>query len=126
MSKNSINIGTFVRMIDGTLGEIVECPKILENSEYSNELWMKSLNGIEVIQKKLIYKKGNCIFDLIKKKDILLGYDGKLYQCLKKYQGYIFTTSKNKYNQTITLVDYQIKKILPYELFNDYSYNVTE
>ncbi len=62
------------------------------------------------------------IIDLIKSKDIILGTDGKLYQCWKIYKDYVFTYSKNKTGQTITLVDYQIDRVLPYSAFESISY----
>lgn len=66
------------------------------------------------------------IVDLIKPKDIILGKDGKLYQCWKIYKDYVFTYSKNKYGDTITLVDYQIDRILTTEQFEHESYKVGE
>lgn len=66
------------------------------------------------------------IIDLIKAKDIILGTDGKLYQCWKIYKDYVFTYSKNKQGQTITLVDYQIDKVLTKEQFEQMSYKVGE
>ena len=66
------------------------------------------------------------IVDLIKAKDIILGTDGKLYQCWKVYKDYVFTYSKNKQGQTITLVDYQIDKVLTKEQFEQMSYKVKE
>lgn len=66
------------------------------------------------------------IIDLIKPKDIILGNDGKLYQCLKVYKDYVFTYSKNKQGQTITLVDYQIDKVLTKEQFEQMAYKVGE
>lgn len=64
------------------------------------------------------------IIDLIKSKDIILGRDGKIYQCWKIYKDYVFTYSKNKQGQTITLVDYQIDKVLTKEQFEQMSYKV--
>lgn len=66
------------------------------------------------------------IIDLIKHKDIILGKDGKLYQCWKVYKDYVFTHSKNKQGQTITLVDYQIDRVMCYERFESMSYKVGE
>ena len=62
------------------------------------------------------------ITDLIEENDIILGYDGKVYQVWKIYKDYVFTYSKNKYGQTITLVDYQIDKILTKEQFENNCY----
>ena len=64
--------------------------------------------------------------DLIKSKDIILGRDGKIYQCWKTYKDYVFTYSKNKQGQTITLVDYQIDNILTKEQFEEMSYKIKE
>lgn len=64
------------------------------------------------------------IIDLIKSKDIILGRDGKIYQCWKIYKDYVFTYSKNKQGQTITLVDYQIDKVLTKEQFEQMAYKV--
>lgn len=66
------------------------------------------------------------IIDLIKSKDIILGKDGKIYQCWKIYKEYVFTYSKNKQGQTITLVDYQIDKVLTKEQFEQMAYKVGE
>ena len=66
------------------------------------------------------------IIDLIKSKDIILGRDGKIYQCWKIYKGYVFTYSKNKQGQIITLVDYQIDKVLTKEQFEQMAYKVGE
>ena len=71
-----------------------------------------------------VLKASYNIIDLIKNKDIILGKDGKLYQCWKVYKDYVFTYSKNKQGQTITLVDYQIDKVMCYEIFESMSYRV--
>lgn len=55
-----------------------------------------------------------------------LGKDGKIYQCWKIYRDYVFTYSKNKQGQTITLVDYQIDRILTKEQFESTSYKLGE
>ena len=73
---------------------------------------------------KDIKKASFDIIDLIKPKDIILGRDGKLYQCWKIYKGYVFTYSKNKYGNTITLVDYQIDRVLTKEQFESMSYRI--
>ena len=76
--------------------------------------------------KENVIKASYNIIDLIKSKDIILGRDGKIYQCWKIYKDYVFTYSKNKQGQTITLVDYQIDKILTKEQFEQMSYKVGE
>lgn len=73
-----------------------------------------------------IVKASYNIIDLIKSKDIILGRDGKIYQCWKIYKDYVFTYSKNKQGQTITLVDYQIDKVLAKEQFEQMAYKVGE
>ena len=73
-----------------------------------------------------IIKANYSIIDLIKSKDIILGRDGKIYQCWKIYKDYVFTYSKNKQGQTITLVDYQIDKVLTKEQFEQMAYKVGE
>ena len=70
------------------------------------------------------YVASHNIIDLIKPKDIILGKDGKLYQCWKVYKDYVFTYSKNKQGQTITLVDYQIDRVMCYEQFESMSYKL--
>ena len=75
---------------------------------------------------KYISKASYNIIDLIKHKDIILGKDGKIYQCWKVYKDYVFTYSKNKQGQTITLVDYQIDKVLTKEQFEQMAYKVGE
>lgn len=76
--------------------------------------------------KYVIGKPSFDIIDLIKPKDIILGKDGKLYQCWKIFKGYVFTYSKNKYGDTITLVDYQIDRVLTKEQFESMSYRIGE
>lgn len=76
------------------------------------------------LDEKEILKASYNIIDLIKSKDIILGRDGKLYQCWKIYKDYVFTYSKNKQGQTITLVDYQIDKVLTKEQFEQMAYKV--
>lgn len=69
----------------------------------------------------------NCsynIIDLIKKKDLILGKDGKIYEVSKVWKDYIFTTTKTKEGLTKTLVDYQIDKILTKEQFESMAYKV--
>lgn len=77
-----------------------------------------------VYTKENVIKASYNITDLIKSKDIILGRDGKIYQCWKIYKDYVFTYSKNKQGQTITLVDYQIDKVLTKEQFEQMAYKV--
>lgn len=76
--------------------------------------------------KENVIKASYNIVDLIKSKDIILGRDGKIYQCWKIYKDYVFTYSKNKQGQTITLVDYQIDKVLTKEQMEQMAYKVVE
>ena len=102
-------------------------------------MYVRTLNGIVKIDKIkdsiMIDTKGKThfgdfikasynIIDLIKSKDIILGRDRKIYQCWKIYKDYVFTYSKNKQGQTITLVDYQIDKVLSKEQFEQMAYRV--
>lgn len=43
---------------------------------------------------------------------------------LEVWKGYAFTTSKNEYDQKITLVDYQIKSIVTKEQFEEMKYKI--
>ena len=120
-----IEKGMYVRT---KFGEIT---KILNIDEISLE------DGIGFYETKLtpgyceldgndITKASHDIIDLFKKNDIIIGKNGKLYTVLKVWQGYVFTNTKNKYGQTITLVDYQIDKFLTKEQFERYCYKVGE
>lgn len=83
-----------------------------------------SINFLEKDNLERIIKASYNIIDLIKSKDIILGKDGKIYQCWKIYKDYVFTYSKNKQGETITLVDYQIDKVLTKEQFEQRSYKI--
>lgn len=91
---------------------------------YEDHITFINLNDEEDINE--ILKASYNITDLIKPKDIILGRDGRLYQCWKIYKDYVFTYSKNKQGQTITLVDYQIDKVLTKEQFEKMAYKVRE
>lgn len=97
--------------------------KITSIKDYNEREYL--LNGF-YINKDTIKKASYNIIDLIKSKDIILGRDGKMYQCWKIYKDYVFTYSKNKQGQTITLVDYQIDKVLTKEQFEQMAYKVEE
>lgn len=97
--------------------------KITSIKDYNEREYL--LNGF-YINKDTIKKASYNIIDLIKSKDIILGRDGKMYQCWKIYKDYVFTYSKNKQGQTITLVDYQIDKVLTKEQFEQMAYKVGE
>lgn len=77
-----------------------------------------------VYTKENVIKASYNITDLIKSKDIILGRDGKIYQCWKIYKDYVFTYSKNKQGQNVTLVDYQIDKVLTKEQMEQMAYKV--
>jgi len=101
------------------IGKIVEISEkfiVIQFSRYT-----KITVEIDIIKKVPVSFN---IVDLIKKDDILLGRDGKKYQCWKIYKGYVFTYSKNKEGQTITLVDYQIDRVLTKEQFEIMAYKV--
>lgn len=112
--------------------------KNIKEEESFNEYYEMGKKYSYIEKKKFIYyrnddikiaineviKSSYNIIDLIKPKDIILGKDGKLYQCWKIYKDYVFTYSKNSQGQTITLVDYQIDKILTKEQFENMSYKV--
>lgn len=93
-----------------------------------NDEYIKYENGfgIPYESKEYIVKASYNIIDLIKSKDIILGRDGKIYQCWKIYKDCVFTYSTNKQEKTITLVDYQIDKVLTKEQFEQMAYKVVE
>lgn len=108
-----LEVGMYVRTLNG----IVKIDKIQDNV-------MKDTKGY--LHYGDFVKASYNIIDLIKSKDIILGKDGKIYQCWKIYKDYVFTYSKNKQGQTITLVDYQIDKILTKEQFEQMAYKMGE
>ena len=112
-----LEVGMYVRTKRGQIGKIIIIDKDNVAIEF-NKMWQ------DIILKENIIKASPDIIDLIKSGDIILGRDGKIYQCWKIYKDYAFTYSKNKQGQTITLVDYQIDKILTKEQFKKISYKV--
>lgn len=108
-----LEVGMYVRTLNG----IVKIDKVQDNV-------MKDTKGY--LHYGDFIKASYNIIDLIKSKDIILGRDGKIYQCWKIYKDYVFTYSKNKQGQTITLVDYQIDKVLTKEQFEQLAYKVVE
>ena len=110
--KLEVKENMYVRTKDGYISQY----KYYDTTNIGKLLCIPLSNGtfanIEDI-KKASYN----IIDLIKSKDIILGRDGKIYQCWKIYKDYVFTYSKNKQGQTITLVDYQIDKVLTKEQY---------
>jgi len=109
--------GMYVRSRLG-IGKIIKVDEDDVTIDFSN------ITIVLPISNTNIYKTSYNIVDLIKKDDILLGNDGKMYQCWKIYKGYVFTYSKNKEGQTITLVDYQINRVLTKEQFESMAYKV--
>lgn len=119
-----LEVGQFVRTKDGIVDKVIidynghcanpncECKHISCAKNYYDE--------------DTVTKASYNIIDLIKSKDIILGRDGKIYQCWKIYKDYVFTYSKNKQGETITLVDYQIDKVLTKEQFEQVAYKVGE
>lgn len=80
-------------------------------------------NDMKISVKDIIKSSPN-IIDLLKKKDIVIDYKGNIYQVDKIFKDYVFTDKKNKYGQVITLVDYQIKKVITKEEFSFIGYEV--
>lgn len=122
-----LEVGQFVRFKDKRgieyIRKIVEIPK---DNRYASLYLDKDTNYSKGLSLKNVINSSYNIIDLIKSKDILLGRDGKIYQCWKIYKNYVFTYSKNKQGQTITLVDYQIDKILTKEQIEQMAYKVGE
>jgi len=124
-----LEVGMYVRTEYGLIEKLTE---IFEFS--GNEYYLNFCNAAVKVDKEndvagnkgKIIKASHNIIDLIKKDDILLGKDGKIYQCWKVYKEYVFTYSKNKLGQTITLVDYQIDRVLTKEQFEQRSYEIGE
>ena len=114
--KLELKQNMYIRTKDGIIGKLMGYMAFNENKI---AIWTNTTEeGIKitpVIDKDAIIKASYNIIDLIKSKDIILGKDGKIYQCWKIYKDYVFTYSKNKQGQTITLVDYQIDKVLAKE-----------
>lgn len=121
---NKLEVGMYVKTKDGIIDKVIidyngHCAN--PNCKYKHISCAKNYYDEDDIKKASFN-----IIDLIKPKDIILGRDGKLYQCWKIYKDYVFTYSKNKYGATITLVDYQIDRILTKEQFESMSYRIGE
>jgi len=119
-----LEVGMYVRTKYNGIGKLIEY--INDPTHYFYKCYKLDrdcMNCEEYItEKDVIGEPSFNIIDLIKSGDIILGKDGKVYQCWKIYKDYVFTYSKNKQGQTITLVDYQIDKILTNEQFKQMSY----
>jgi hypothetical protein len=118
-----LEVGMYVRTKDGYISQY----KYYDTANaYMGKLLCIPLSNGTFANIENIKKFSYNIIDLIKSKDIILGRDGKIYQCWKTYKDYVFTYSKNKQGQTITLVDYQIDNILTKEQFEEMSYKIKE
>ena len=117
--KLELRENMYVRTKDGIIDKILKLNKsYVKGVSQKDELYAYDIDNI--------VKASYNIIDLIKSKDIILGRDGKIYQCWKTYKDYVFTYSKNKQGQTITLVDYQIDKVLTKEQMEQMAYKVGE
>ena len=117
-----LEVGMYIRTKDGIIDKVIidyngHCAN--PNCEYKHISCAKNY-----YDEDNIVKASYNIIDLIKSKDIILGKDGKIYQCWKIYKDYVFTYSKNKQGETITLVDYQIDKVLTKEQFEQRAYKI--
>lgn len=121
-----LEVGMYVRT---KWGDIRKIESVWNDTDFNVDKTYYNYNIEEdtlgcVLNEDIIKEPSFNIIDLIKAKDIILGTDGKLYQCWKIYKDYVFTYSKNKQGQTVTLVDYQIDKVLTKEQFEQMSYKV--
>lgn len=120
-----LEVGMYVRTKHG-IRKIIEIDE--DNNYYIDKTYVNDFRQeINCISDSCIIGEPSFnIIDLINSKDIILGRNGRLYQCWRIYKDYVFTYSKNKQGQTITLVDYQIDKVLTKEQFEQMSYKVGE
>ena len=126
---NKLEVGMYVRTDKTGIKKIYKIDNNKTKYKYLYKLKNQDDDGcidLGILSDNNIKKASFNITDLIKPKDIILGRDGKLYQCWKIYKDYVFTYSKNKYGDTITLVDYQIDRILTKEQFESMSYRIGE
>lgn len=124
---NKLEVGMYVRTDKTGIKKIYKIDNNKTKYKYLYKLKNQDDDGcidLGILSDNNIIKASFNITDLIKPKDIILGRDGKLYQCWKIYKDYVFTYSKNKYGATITLVDYQIDRILTKEQFESMSYRI--
>jgi len=129
MRLNKLEVGMYVRTDKTGIKKIYKIDNNKTKYKYLYKLKNQDDDGcidLGILSDNNIKKASFNITDLIKPKDIILGRDGKLYQCWKIYKDYVFTYSKNKYGDTITLVDYQIDRILTKEQFESMSYRIGE
>lgn len=125
--KLELKENMYIRTKDGIIAKVdyIDDDTIF----FDKDLYRTYGDSIDFLEKdnlEKIVKASYNIIDLIKSKDIILGRDGKMYQCWKIYKDYVFTYSKNKQGETITLVDYQIDKVLTKEQMEQIAYKVGE
>lgn len=109
--------GDYVRSSWGTFNRIKEYKSYGNKTDFSILLEGEyySIHYKNKIQFNNDFRSSENVVDLLKKRDLVVGYDDNIYQVQKVYMGYVFTDKKNKYGQIITLVDYQIKSIITKE-----------
>ena len=122
-----LEVGMYVRTNKVGIKKIYKIDNNKTKYKYLYKLKNQDDDGcidLSVLCEENIVKASYNIINLIKSKDIILGKDGKIYQCWKIYKDYVFTYSKNKQGETITLVDYQIDKVLTKEQFEQMAYKI--
>ena len=117
-----LKVGMYVRTKKGRIAKIIDEIDNSGSMHENNIVYKLDDNSLLALNSQKVKNASHNITDLIEGNDIILGYDGKIYQVWKIYKDYVFTYSKNKYGQTITLVDYQIDKILTKEQFENNCY----
>ncbi len=122
-----LEIGMYVRINENKyqmytgIGKITN---IIQKTIYVNAKNESTISFNRLYDIEQISNASHNIMDLIKKNDIILGKDGKMYQVWKIYKDYIFTNTRNKEETFVTLVDYQIDKILTKEQFENNCYKI--
>ena len=95
--KLDLRENMYIRTKDGIIAKV---DYIDDNTIFfDKDLYRTYGDSIDFLEKdnlERIVKASYNIIDLIKSKDIILGRDGKIYQCWKIYKDYVFTYSKNK------------------------------
>ena len=119
-----LEVGMYVRTKKGRIAKIIEKFDNSGSLHSKNIVYKLDDNSLLALNSQKVKYASHIIIDLIEKNDIILGKDGNIYQVWKIYKDYVFTYTKNKYGQTITLVDYQIDKILTKEQYESYCYKV--
>lgn len=122
-----LEIGMYVRINENKyqmytgIGKITN---IIQKTIYVNAKNESTISFNRLYDIEQISNASHNIMDLIKKNDIILGKDGKMYQVWKIYKDYIFTNTRNEEGIFVTLVDYQIDKILTKEQFENNCYKI--